>query len=85
MKCEYVGKQMMDYLNKDGKRIQGVNMHLLGKSRKVDGTAVSILYVSKSDPIYEDVLKLPYGKLDIDFDAGGIIQDITHLGDDNEE
>lgn len=81
MKCEYVGKQMMDYLNKDGKRIQGVNMHLLGKSRKVDGTSVSILYVSKSDPIYEDVLKLPYGHLDIDFDAGGVIQDIVVLDD----
>lgn len=81
MKAKYVGKQMMDYVNKDGKRIQGVNMHLLGKSRKVDGTAVSVLYVSKTDPIYDTVLQLPYADLDIDFDASGVIQEITCIGD----
>lgn len=84
MKCVYIGKQHLDYVNKDGKRVQGINLHCTGISRKVEGTACSVLWVSKTDPIYEEVLKLPYGKLDIDYDSSGTIQEILHLGDLNE-
>ena len=84
MKAKYVGMQMLDYVNREGKRIQGINMHLMGKSRKVDGTSVSILYVSKTDPFYDTVLKLPYGDLDIDFDPSGVIQEINCIGDHHE-
>jgi hypothetical protein len=45
---EIVGKQSVDYTNKEGNRVQGLRLYVVYEKRNVDGVATETFYFSKS-------------------------------------
>lgn len=72
MKIKVVGITKIDYTNKAGRHVQGVNLHGLYEDQKTDGLASDKFYLSADFPNldkvkinkYVDVYFNQYGKVD---------------------
>lgn len=72
-----VGKQIMDFVGKDGNPVQGVKLHYTDDTRTdVEGLAASTLFIRKDHVCYNSALSLPMGEMKIEFGFGGRIIDI---------
>ena len=61
MKTLIVGKKLIDYVNKNGKKVEGYKVYCNSLGKGVDGFVASSYYISKSNKkLYEIVDKLSY-------------------------
>ena len=58
---QIVGKRNVDYINKQNRQVTGVELHLMGKDKNVEGTCVELVFISSRSNFYEDVLATPLG------------------------
>lgn len=76
---ELIGKQMVDFVNKDGERVQGVKLHLVGLDNKVSGRACINHFINKNHSLYDEFMSLPLGEVLIEYGYKGSIQSVTSL------
>lgn len=58
---QIVGKENVDYTNKQNRQVTGVKLHLMGKDKRVEGTCVETVFISSRSAFYDDVLSTPLG------------------------
>lgn len=58
---QIVGKRDVDYINKQGRPVVGIELHLMGKDKRVEGTLVETVFISKRSAFYEDVKNTSVG------------------------
>lgn len=73
---ELVGKQIVDFTDNAGKRIQGIKLHILAEQNNVQGMAAITQFVNAQSPLYEKAYEIPYGSIEIVYGYRGAIQDI---------
>ena len=56
MRVKLIGKQNIDFIGNDGKRVQGINLHMVGKNRNVEGDAAMIQFIKTVDYFYNVAL-----------------------------
>lgn len=72
MKVKVVGIQKIDYTNKSGRHVSGVNLHAMYADNRTDGYAVDKFYLASDFPNLDqvtvnsdvDVYFNQYGKVD---------------------
>lgn len=72
MKIKVVGIQKIDYTNKAGRHVSGVNLHAMYADKRTDGYAVDKFYLASDFPNLDqvkvntevDVYFNQYGKVD---------------------
>lgn len=73
---KYVGRQMVDFVNPQGERIQGVKLHLIGLDNRVEGEACTTQFINVTSPLYNTAVTLPFGEVDIVYGQRGSVQSI---------
>lgn len=73
---ELVGKQYIDFVDKEGKRIQGVKLHLVVSDPKVEGRAAIAQFINYNSDLYSKAVNIPLGKIVIEYGYRGSIVDI---------
>lgn len=77
---KYVGRQMVDFKNRDGEQIQGIKLHLVGLDNRVEGEACITQFVNITSPLYNTAVTLPFGEVLIEYGPRGAIQNICSVG-----
>lgn len=76
-----VGKQMVDFVGKDGP-VKGVKLHFTDDSRNdVEGCQALTQFVRRDNPLYTKACTIPLGEFDIRYGYGGKIMDLVSLED----
>lgn len=74
---KYVGRQMVDFVDRDGNRIQGIKLHLVGLDNRVEGEACITQFINASSPLYNNAVTLPFGDVFIEYGPRGSVQSIS--------
>ena len=75
-----VGKQILDFVGKDGQPVNGIKLHFTDDTRShVDGAAADTLFIRKGHDCYEKACGLPLGEFRIEFGFGGRILNVASV------
>lgn len=77
---EYVGRQMVDFTDANGKQVQGIKMHLVGLDNRVEGKACMTQFINFTSPLYNTAVSMPFGEVDIVYGQRGAVQSIRSVG-----
>lgn len=78
-----VGKQMVDFTNRDGERVQGIKLHLNAPDQKVQGMACVNHFIKTDSSLYNTACDLPLGDVLIEYGYKGSIQGLVSLVREN--
>lgn len=76
---ELVGKQMVDFIDKEGKRIQGIKLHLVAPDPKVEGRASITQFIRSDSPLYNKAVDCSLGPIVITYGYRGAIVDLYSI------
>lgn len=71
---ELVGRQMVDFLDQNKNRIQGVKLHLVGFDNRVEGKACITQFINANSPLYSTAITIPFGPVVIEYGPRGSVQ-----------
>jgi len=52
------GKKMVDFVNDDGSKVQGISLYYFGKGQNIDGYGTNKIYIGKDSKIYDVIKKV---------------------------
>lgn len=77
---KYVGRQMVDFTNNNGDKVQGIKMHLVGLDDRVEGECCFTQFINFTNPLYQKVVSMPFGEVNIVYGPRGTVQNIVVAG-----
>lgn len=73
---ELVGRQMVDFLDQNRNRVQGVKLHMIGLDNRVEGRACITQFINASSPLYGTAISLSFGPILVEYGPRGSVQAI---------
>lgn len=76
MNVKLVGKQNVDYVSKKTNNpVQGITLHVLAKSDRVEGESCENFFISNKSPMYSQCLGFPLGsELVVQYNRWGSVE-----------
>lgn len=77
---ELIGKESMNWFDqKEQRNVSGIKLHVLANDLRVEGTAALQHFFETNHPLFKKVQALEFGKIDVDFNIKGVMQDIYNV------
>ena len=75
-----VGKQMVNFTNPEGEKVEGVKLHMTVPDDRVSGLAAVTQFIRKDHGCYSSAVGLPLGEIIIEYGFRGSILAVKAVG-----